>query len=222
MPITEQKKTLIDKWRLEEIGDDLLKAFEKVPREEFVPEDVKAHAYTDQPLQIGHGQTISQPSTIMKMLKLLLVSSGDRVLEIGSGSGYVCALLAELGCDVVGIEIVPEISVSSAKAIKKLGYSEKIAMHSADASGGWDEGAPYDRILVSAAFSSTPSHLIDQLKNGGSLVAPVGTVEQRMLVFKKDNEGVVTEEDHGAYVFVPVVGKFGDEKHGDLPDLPFV
>ena len=218
----ESKRILIDKWCLEEIDEGIIKAFEKVPREDFVPEDVKDHAYADKPLQIGHGQTISQPSTVIRMLTLLSPSSGNRVLEIGSGSGYVCAILSELGCEVVGVEIVPELSVIAAKVISKLGHGDKISMHSADASGGWEEGAPYDRILVSAAFSETPSHLINQLNPGGSLVAPVGTVEQRMLVFRKDSDGNISEEDHGAYVFVPIVGKFGDEKNRDLPDLPFV
>lgn len=220
--LTESKKALIEKWRSENIDTTLLKAFAEVPREEFMPAEVRGHAYMDQPLQIGHGQTISQPSTVMNMLKLLEITPKCTVLEIGAGSGYVCALLAALGCSVTGVEIIPELAISAARVIEKLGLSEKVAIHAADAGGGWEQNAPFDRILVSAAFSEVPRHLTGQLKEGGVMVVPVGTVEQRMLVCRKKQGGDIVEEDHGVYVFVPIQGKFAEEGRDELPGLPFV
>jgi protein-L-isoaspartate(D-aspartate) O-methyltransferase len=220
--ITESKKELLDKWRSECKDEKLIKVFEEVPREEFVPDGVKNQAYLDQPLQIGHEQTISQPSTVMNMLSLLDVSSGHKVLEIGAGSGYVCALLAKLGCEVYGIEIVPELSVNASKVIEKIGLSDKVHIHSADGGGGWEENAPYDRILISAAVPEVPRNMLWQLKNSGILVVPVGTVEQRMIVCKKKKEDEIVEEDHGAYVFVPLTGKYSEEGQDDVPNMPFL
>src|SRR3989338_10231142 len=115
--LAETKKALMDRWRSEGIPLNILKAFEKVPREAFLPEPIRPQAYVDQPLLIGHEQTISQPTTVINMLALLEIHSGMNVLEIGSGSGYVCALLAALGCTVTGLEIVPELAVRASRAI---------------------------------------------------------------------------------------------------------
>lgn len=208
--LTESKKALIDKWQEKGIDPHLLQAFQDVPREAFIPEKLKDQAYLDQPLHIGHDQTISQPTTIMNMLQLLDASPKHKVLEIGAGSGYVCALLASMGCEVIGIEIVPELAVGSSKVLESLGFGDKVAIHAGDAGGGWEEDAPYNRILCSAAYAEVPHHLFDQLKVAGIMVAPVGSIEQRMLVMKKKKGGEIVEEDHGAYVFVPVTGKFGD------------
>ena len=220
--IAEAKKELTDKWRSEGKDEKLLKAFEEVPREEFVPETMKMQAYLDQPLHIGHEQTISQPSTVMNMLSLLDVSPKHKVLEVGAGSGYVCAILAKLGCTVLGVEIVPELSVRAARAIDKIGMSDKVSMHAADGGGGWEQGAPYDRILISAAVAQVPQHILWQLKDGGMLVVPVGTVEQRMVVCKKKKDDEIVEEDHGAYVFVPLTGKYSEEGHDNMPNMPFM
>src|SRR3989344_360838 len=180
--LAEQKRQLVERWRREGIDAALLKAFHKVPREEFLPKELAERAYEDQPLPIGHEQTISQPTTVLIMLSLLDLSlppgkemqrkggaaaPRQKVLEIGSGSGYVAALLAELGLTVTGVEIVPELAVKAARALKKLGYDKNVAMHAADGSGGWEEGAPYDRILLSAGAPEVPRHLFWQLKEGG-------------------------------------------------------
>ncbi|HLC75586.1 MAG TPA: protein-L-isoaspartate(D-aspartate) O-methyltransferase [Candidatus Peribacterales bacterium] len=208
--LTEAKRSLIDRWRSEGVSEDLLKAFEKVPREDFLPELLRPQAYVDQPLLIGHEQTISQPTTVINMLMFLDVHSGMNVLEIGSGSGYVCALLAALGCTVTGLEIVPELAVRASRAMEKAGFGKSVAIHAADGGGGWEESAPYDRILVSAAAPEVPRHLFWQLKKNGILVAPVGIIEQRMVRCQKKSDREIVEEDHGAYVFVPLAGRFGE------------
>jgi len=228
--LAEQKRQLIEQWRSEGIDASLLKAFQAVPIEEFLPSDLRERAYLDQPLPIGQEQTISQPTTILIMLSLLGLTLGKpresrmklKVLEIGSGSGYVCALLAELGCMVTGIEIIPELAVRAARTLAKLGYDSSVAIHASDGSGGWEEGAPYDRILLSAGAPDVPRHILWQLKEGGVLVAPVGRVEQRMLVCRKKKGGEIVEEDHGAFLFVPLKGRWGVEGEGDVPMLPFV
>lgn len=205
--LTESKLALINRWRSEGVSDDLLEAFEKVPREEFVPEELQEQAYIDHPLHIGHEQTISQPTTVINMFSLLDVSAKMKVLEIGSGSGYVCALLAALGCEVIGIELEPELAIRAGRALEEVGLSDNVAIHAADGSNGWESDAPYDRILISAACGEVPRHMFWQIKDGGVMVAPVGHVEQRMIVCRKEMEDKVVEEDHGAYVFVPMRGK---------------
>ncbi len=207
--LTESKRGLMEKWRSDGIPANLIRAFERVPREEFIPEPLRAQAYVDQPLLIGHEQTISQPTTVMNMLMLLELKPKMKILEIGSGSGYVAALLSVLGCSVTGLEIVPELAIRSARAIEKSGLKD-VKIHAADGGGGWEENAPYDRIVISAACPEVPRHLFWQLKKGGVLVAPVGLIEQRMIVCRKKGEKDIVEEDHGAYVFVPLTGRFGD------------
>src|SRR3990167_3546579 len=233
MSLAENKRALIERWRREGIDAALLKAFQKVPREEFLPKELAERAYEDQPLPIGHEQTLSQPTTVLIMLSLLdlhlslmkemqkktVATTRQTILEIGAGSGYVAALLAELGLTVTGIEIVPELAVKAARTLKKLGYDKNVAIHASDGSGGWEEGAPYDRILLSAGAPDVPRHILWQLKEGGVLVAPVGRVEQRMLVCRKKKGGEIVEEDHGAFLFVPLKGRWGVEGEGDVPML---
>ncbi|HLC76128.1 MAG TPA: protein-L-isoaspartate(D-aspartate) O-methyltransferase [Candidatus Peribacterales bacterium] len=210
--LIESKRMLTDRWRSQGVPEQLLHVFERVPREEFLPELLHPQAYLDQPLLIGHEQTISQPTTVMNMLALLEVKPGMNVLEVGSGSGYVSALLAALGCEVTAIEIVPELVVRAARSIDAVGLADRISMYAADGGDGWEEHAPYDRILISAACSDVPRHLFWQLKNGGILVAPVGIIEQRMIVCRKKSDEEIVEEDHGAYMFVPLTGKYGERE----------
>jgi protein-L-isoaspartate(D-aspartate) O-methyltransferase len=217
--LTESKKELVDQWRAQGVPENILQAFEDVPREAFVPKEMEKHAYMDQPLHIGHEQTISQPTTIINMLTLLDVSPKHKVLEIGSGSGYVCALLAALGSDVTGLEIIPELAVQASRTLERINVGTHVSIHAADGGGGWEQGAPYDRILISCAMPVVPRDILWQLKDGGILVAPVGVVEQRMIVLRKKGDEVI-EEDHGAYVFVPMTGKLGDGSK-DLR-MPFV
>lgn len=219
--LAEQKQELIGRWRCEGFPEMLLKAFAKVPREEFMPQEVRDQAYIDQPFPIGFEQTISQPTTVLIMLGLLEPEARQKVLEIGAGSGYVSAILAELGCEVIGLEIIPELAVRASRALTRLGYNS-VKIHASDGGGGWEEEAPYDRILISTAPPDVPRHLFWQLRNGGILVAPVGKIEQRMIVCKKKKENDVTEEDHGAFLFVPLRGKWGMEENSGVPGLPFV
>jgi len=214
--LTEAKRDLIDKWRAEGMPENILKAFERVPREKFLPEPLLSQTYLDQPLLIGHAQTISQPTTVLNMLRLLAVKPGMKVLEIGSGSGYASALLAALGCTVIAIEVVPELAIRASRSINAAGFSENVLIHAADGGGGWEEDAPYDRILISAACPHVPRHLFWQLKKNGILVAPVGLIEQRMVRCQKKSDREIVEEDHGAYVFVPLIGKHGEQREESL------
>lgn len=187
-----------------------------------MPADLREQAYVDQPFPIGEEQTISQPTTVLIMLSLLEPAAKQKILEIGCGSGYAAALLAELGCEVIGLEIIPELAVRAARTLTKLGYDTLVKVHASDGGGGWEEAAPYHRILISTAPPDVPRHLFWQLRSGGILVAPVGKVEQRMIVCKKRKENDITEEDHGAFIFVPLRGKWGMEESGEVPSLPFV
>jgi protein-L-isoaspartate(D-aspartate) O-methyltransferase len=217
----EQKQQLLERWRREEFDPTLIEIFAKVPREQFVPEELQENAYIDRPLPIGFDQTISQPTTILIMLQLLELRPKLRVLEIGAGSGYVCALMATLGCSLVGIEIIPELAIEAARRMAALGLDDQVRIYAADGGNGWEQEAPYDRILISAAAPTIPRHLLWQLKDRGILVAPVGAVEQQMIVFRKRGEDIV-EEDHGTFLFTPLRGKYGVENGGEVPGLPFV
>lgn len=214
MSLKEQKVALAQRWRAEGYPVSLIDAFLKIPREEFVPVALREQAYEDHPLPVDHEQTISQPSTIMIMLSLLEPKRGHRILEVGAGTGYVCAWLAELGCEVIGVELVPELAVAADKRLEELPY-DHVRVYAGDGSGGWEAEAPYDRILFSAGSPEVPRHLLWQLKDPGILVAPVGRGEQRMVVCRKV-KGDVVEEDHGAFLFLPLRGRHG-VKEGEEP-----
>lgn len=167
-----------------------LQAMKKVPRHLFVPENMAKYAYDDNPLPIGHSQTISQPYIVALMTQLVSPVPGKRALEIGTGSGYQAAVLAEIIDTVYTIEIVPELARQSSALFEKLGYKNIISKYG-DGYRGWPEHAPFDIIVVTAAPESIPQPLLDQLSEGGKLVIPVGRPEnfqELMLVEKKDGK----------------------------------
>lgn len=192
-----------------EIGNSLvLDAFASVPREEFVPEDYRDWAYADTPLEIGEGQTISQPFTVAYMTQLLDPQPDDIILEIGTGSGYQAAILSGLVKKVYTVERLKSLAKKARKVLKKLGY-ENIEVVVRDGSKGLPKYAPYDGIIVTAAAPYVPPPLLDQLKVGGRLVAPVGSgLFQDMIKITKTKEGL-EEETHPAFTFVPLIGKYG-------------
>jgi len=153
--------------------EEVLKVMEKVPRHEFVPERYQGLAHADRPLPIGYGQTISQPYIVALMTQLLEVGQADKVLEIGSGSGYQAAIMGELAHEVYTVEIIEELAESATELLRRLGYANVHVKH-ADGYYGWKEHAPYDAIIVTCAPDHIPQPLLDQLADGGRMVVPVG------------------------------------------------
>jgi protein-L-isoaspartate(D-aspartate) O-methyltransferase len=182
-----------------------LAALRKVPRHLFVPEGSRAQAYDDHPLPIGHGQTISQPYIVAFMTEALELSSGETVLEIGTGSGYQAAVLGEIAARVYTIEIVTPLAEASAALLKHLGYAN-VSVRAGDGYVGWPEAAPFDAIMVTAAAPRIPEPLRQQLKDGGRLVVPVGDDWQELVVVTRRGERF--EEKRVLPVrFVPMTGK---------------
>jgi protein-L-isoaspartate(D-aspartate) O-methyltransferase len=183
----------------------LLAALRRVPRHEFVPAAARPHAYEDHAVAIGHGQTISQPYVVALMTELAALQPGARVLEIGTGSGYQAAVLAELGADVHSIEIVAPLARRAAATLARLGYGA-VRVRQGDGYRGWPEAAPFDAILVTAAPPRVPPALLAQLAPGGRLVIPVGDVEQQLEVHTRTEAGF--EVRRVAPVrFVPMTGQ---------------
>ncbi len=189
-------------------SQQVLDALTRVPRHRFVPEGYQRRAYDDSPLPIGHGQTISQPYIVALMTEVLQVEPDDRVLEIGAGSGYQAAILAELVREVVTIEIVEPLARSVATLFEELGYRNITALFG-DGYFGWEQGAPYDAIIVTAAATHIPPPLIAQLKPGGRMVIPVGDSAwtQNLLLVKKDEQGEIRTENLMPVRFVPLTGE---------------
>lgn len=184
----------------------VLDAMSQVPRQRFVPEDLVNQAYNDHPLPIGYGQTISQPYIVALMTEALEPEPGDRVLEIGTGSGYQAAVLAALGAEIFTIEIIPELAQRAEEALRNTGYPN-VQVRAADGYFGWPEHAPYDAIIVTAAPDHLPPQLADQLKEGGRLVIPIGPqgAVQTLWLFEK-RQGELQASNLGAVRFVPLTG----------------
>lgn len=182
---------------------DVLSAMRAVPRHRFVPEGWQDSAYADHPLPIGHGQTISQPYVVALMTEALGVDPGDRVLEIGTGSGYQAAVLAEMGLEVFSIEIIPELAEQAEKVLGDLGY--RVQVRTADGYFGWPEESPFDAVIVTAAPDHVPQPLVEQLEPGGAMVIPVGPIGavQTLWKFTKSDDGSVQAESLGPVAFVP-------------------
>jgi len=183
----------------------VLEAMEKVPRERFVPANVRRHAYDDGPLPIEDGQTISQPYIVALMTELLEVGPGDKVLEIGTGSGYQSAVLAAMGVEVFTIEIRPLLCRTARERLERLGY-ESVHVRCGDGYGGWPEAAPFDGIIVTAAPERVPDPLLDQLKVGGHMVIPVGAFYQELKVITRSETGF-EERSVVPVRFVPMTGQ---------------
>ena len=195
------------------LSERVLAAMAKVPRHELVPADQKAIAYANRPLPIGLGQTISQPFIVALMTDLMEVKPGDRVLEIGTGSGYQAAVLAELAATVYTIEIVEPLAREAAGRLNQLGYRNVVAKVG-DGYQGWPEHAPFDAIMVTAAPREVPQPLIDQLKPGGRLVVPVGgqAAGQSLLLIEKQPDGRISRRTILAVRFVPLTDKSGRQQ----------
>ncbi len=192
---------------------EIIDAFRKVPRELFVDESYRDLAYVDSPLPIGFGQTISAPHMIALMMEELRPARGDKVLEVGTGSGYQTALLAEVvkpEGHVYSIEIIPELAERAQRRIAEAGYSNYVTISVGDGSKGLSAHAPYNKIIVSAASPRIPEPLIQQLEPGGRMVIPVGPPHMQVLkVVIKEEDGMVRVRDSVACVFVPLRGKYG-------------
>jgi protein-L-isoaspartate(D-aspartate) O-methyltransferase len=185
----------------------VLDAMGRVPRHRFVPAGLESQAYEDNPLPIGDGQTISQPYIVAYMTQVLEPSKTDRVLEIGTGSGYQAAVLAELVKEVFTIEIVPSLSERSTALLASLGYTN-VRTRQGDGYAGWPEAAPFDKIIVTAAPEAIPQTLVDQLAVGGLMAVPVGRDFQTLTVLRRTTDGVVKRETM-AVRFVPMIKKGG-------------
>jgi protein-L-isoaspartate(D-aspartate) O-methyltransferase len=183
---------------------DVLRAMRSVPRHLFVPLPLRFLAYQDSPFPIGHGATISQPYIVALMTELLAPEKRHRVLEIGTGSGYQAAILGQLAGEVYSMEIVPELAQSAAAKLRELGYLNITVRHG-DGYLGWPERAPFDRIILTAAPPEIPRALIDQLANGGQLVAPTGPPgDQQLIVLEKNRDGAISRRPVIPVRFVPM------------------
>jgi protein-L-isoaspartate(D-aspartate) O-methyltransferase len=189
----------------------VLEAMAEVPRHEFVPKVIQDRAYEDQPLPIGEKQTISQPFIVALMTEALQLSSGDRVLEIGSGSGYQAAVLAHLGAEVYSIERLPSLAETAARILKGLGYTN-VHVRAGDGSDGWSEAAPFDAVLVTAAAREIPRAPLQQLRLAGRMVLPVGAEDSQELVRIWRTEDGFREDYLGGCRFVPLIGRHGWER----------
>jgi protein-L-isoaspartate(D-aspartate) O-methyltransferase len=182
----------------------VLQAMAKVPRELFVLEEERRHSYVNGPLPIGHGQTISQPYIVAYMTELLGLAGGETVLEIGTGSGYQTAVLAEIAARVYTVEVIPELSVQAQSLLQERLHYRNISFRVGRGQDGWPEFAPYDRIIVTAAPAEFPEELFGQLGEGGIAVAPVGVDNQRLVRYVKRNGKILADELIGV-IFVPLV-----------------
>ena len=190
------------------LGGHVMEAMGKVPRHEFVPARLKRSAYQNRPLPIGYGQTISQPYIVALMTDLLDVDEDDVVLEIGTGSGYQAAILAELVEKVYTIEIVAELGEQAKGRLKRLGY-QNVEVRVGDGYYGWEEHAPFDGIIVTAAASHIPPPLTKQLKPGSRMIIPVGSpfMTQQLMLVKKEKDGTIKTKQVLPVIFVPLTGE---------------
>ena len=196
----------------------VLDVFKKVPRHKFIDPAMQEEAYGDFPLSIGEDQTISQPYMVALMVQLLDIAKSDRVLEIGTGSGYETAIIAELGNAVFSIERIEKLANKARLLFEKLDY-RNIYIKIGDGTLGWQEFSPFEKIVVTAASPQIPMPLLDQLKAGGRLVIPIGPrFSQRLIVLEKSREGRISEKDICGCVFVPLIGQYGREEDNARKD----
>ncbi len=186
----------------------VLAAMRKVPRHLFVPEAIRQRAYDDMALSIGEGQTISQPYMVAIMTELLELTGSERVLEIGTGSGYQAAILAELSREVYTVERIAALGARAERQLQALGYST-VQVRIGDGTSGWPEKSPFDRIIITAGAPKIPEPLLEQLGEGGILLSPVGDRYSQQLVRVIKREGSTRQEFHTLCVFVPLIGRHG-------------
>ena len=210
----EQRRAMVEtQLRRRGIRDErVLKAMGEVPRHEFVPPELLRESYEDHPLPIGGGQTISQPYIVAQMVEALALQGGERVLEVGTGSGYQAAVLARLAARVYTVECEPSLARTARERLNRLGFGDTVEVIEGDGSAGYAPGAPYDGMLVAAAAPDVPMQLIEQLAEGGRLVIPVGERDSQelRLIRKLDGTPVVTKL--GYCRFVPLLGAHGWEQ----------
>lgn len=206
-PYYHQRQVMVDKQLAgrDVVSPTVLTAMRRVPRHEFVPPDQRADSYIDGPLPIGFGQTISQPYIVAIMTQLARVDSAAKVLEIGTGSGYQAAILAEIADSVFSVEIVEPLCRRADSTLKQLGY-RNIEVRCGDGYRGWPEHAPFDAIVVTAAPDHIPQPLVDQLKVGGRLIIPVGDRNQELMQIMKSEQGTISQAVIPVR-FVPMTGE---------------
>lgn len=206
LAVPVRRAALVAALRSQGITDEgVLAAIAAIPRERFVPRQFFAQAYDDFALEIGEGQTISQPSVVARLAELSALGPRDRVLEIGTGSGYLTAVLARLARFVFSVERLPALAQSAKNRLAELGITN-VTIQVMDGSLGWRANAPYDAIVVSAAAPSVPATLTEQLAEGGRLVLPVGSLRAQRLVRVVRRGQQFIESEHGGASFVPLVG----------------
>jgi protein-L-isoaspartate(D-aspartate) O-methyltransferase len=208
MNYSKQRSEMV-KGQIEERGivdKRVLKVMREIHREDFVPENMRESAYDDNPLPIGNGQTISQPYIVAEMTELLELRGNEKVLEIGTGSGYQAAILSRLAKKVITIERVKELAEKTGKLLQKKGY-KNVEVVFGDGTKGYAKEAPYDAIIVTAAAEKIPKKLIEQLAEGGRLVAPVGPRYHQELIRIIKRNGKLEEDYHGGVIFVPLIGE---------------
>ena len=206
LPIDYQaaREALVRSLRVEVRDERVLAAFGHVPRERFVPPDLQQYAYDDRPLPIGHGQTISQPLMTAIMTQALRLRGDEKVLEVGTGSGYQAALLSRLAREVVSVERIPELTEEAARRLEELGYANVRVFRAGEALG-WPREAPYDAITVTAGAPGVPGSLVNQLAMGGRMLVPVGGRRTQQLVRVSKSERGTTMERLGECRFVPLI-----------------
>jgi len=203
--LSRSRTALLAELALEVSDPRVLNAIARVPRESFVPPELRLHAYENRPLPIGRGQTISQPLIVAIMTQALDLRGDEKVLEVGTGSGYQAALLSRLAAHVVTVERVPELARQAERALAELGYSN-VEVHVAGETLGWPEGAPYDAIIVTAGAPRVPHELVEQMRIGGRMAVPVGSRDlQELVQVVRSPEGPVII-NLGPCRFVPLVG----------------
>lgn len=203
--LSRSRTALLAELALEVSDPRVLNAIARVPRERFVPPELRLHAYENRPLPIGHGQTISQPLIVALMTQALDLRGDEKVLEVGTGSGYQAALLSRLAAHVVTVERVPELARHAERVLADLGYAN-VEVHVAGETLGWPEGAPYDAIIVTAGAPRVPHELVEQMRIGGRMAVPVGSRDlQELVQVVRSPEGPVII-NLGPCRFVPLVG----------------
>lgn len=206
--VDAQLRALGGQLGISRLSPEVRDVLSSVPRHQFVPSGQRQHAYQNRPLPIGHGQTISQPLIVAAMTELLDVGPGDRVFELGTGSGYQAAVLAELGAEVYSVEIIEALGHRARATLDETGYS-RVKTRIGDGYDGWPEAAPFDAVIVTAASDHIPPPLIRQLKPGGRLLIPVGNryLTQKLVLLQSDQTGAITTQELIAVTFVPLTGR---------------